>query len=215
MINNIPEFADISEPRFEFRSFGQNFDRVHFRMARLSSPIPEKFWERFSEEIYIISQKNDNSNIKIRDLKLDIKTLVRTVEGLEQWNPVFKAAFPLTAEMLKDVVFSNFLAKNLKPDKALYQPDDFLNLIKLNPDLQAVRVRKQRFGYLVNNTICEYGIVLFNGARVVTVSSESAKIKDIQQTLKDLELENVENINYIQAIKRVTGMIAKPLANED
>jgi hypothetical protein len=32
--------------------------------------------------------------------------------------------------------------------------------------------------------------------------------------VKDIGLEGVENINYLQAIKRVIGMINKPFANE-
>jgi hypothetical protein len=67
---------------------------------------------------------------------------------------------------------------------------------------------------MVNDTICEYAVVLINGARVVTVSSESTEVENILKTLSDLKLEGVENINYLQAIKRVIGMINKPLANE-
>jgi hypothetical protein len=67
---------------------------------------------------------------------------------------------------------------------------------------------------MINNTICEFGVVLINGARLVTVNSESTEIDDIKKTIADLHLEGVENINYLQAIKRVTGMIHKPLANE-
>ena len=40
------------------------------------------------------------------------------------------------------------------------------------------------------------------------------KIPNIQmKTIKDLELEGIENINYLQAAKRVVGMIDKKLAN--
>ena len=46
---------------------------------------------------------------------------------------------------------------------------------------------------MVNNTICEVGNVLINGAKVVTINSESTEIEDI---------------------KRVIGMSDKPLANE-
>jgi len=42
------KIGEISKPRFEFRSFGQDFDEAHFRMARLSMPVPEKVWERYS-----------------------------------------------------------------------------------------------------------------------------------------------------------------------
>jgi hypothetical protein len=92
--------------------------------------------------------------------------------------------------------------------------DELINIIKENPDLQAVRVSKERYGYMVNNTICEFGIVKINGAQVVTINSESTEVEDIKKTIKDIGLEGVENINYLQAIKRVIGMIDKPLANK-
>ena len=41
--------GEISKPRFEFRTFGQNFDNANKRMARLSMPVPEKVWERHSD----------------------------------------------------------------------------------------------------------------------------------------------------------------------
>jgi hypothetical protein len=66
---------------------------------------------------------------------------------------------------------------------------------------------------MVNDTICEYGEVLINGARVVTINSESTEVADILKTVKEVGLEGVENINYLQAIKRVIGFINKPLAN--
>jgi hypothetical protein len=68
------KIGEISKPRFEFRSFGQNFDEAARRMARLSVPVPEKVWERCSSEIYIVSRTNDINNTKIRDGKMDIKT---------------------------------------------------------------------------------------------------------------------------------------------
>ncbi len=51
------KIGEISKPRFEFRSFGQCFCEAHKRMARLSVPVPEKVWERSSDEIYIISAR--------------------------------------------------------------------------------------------------------------------------------------------------------------
>jgi hypothetical protein len=49
---------------------------------------------------------------------------------------------------------------------------------------------------------------------VQTINSESTEIEDIKKTIADCHLEGVENINYLQAIKRVIGMSDKPLANE-
>ena len=208
------KIGEISKPRFEFRSFGQDFDEAHFRMARLSVPVPEKVWERHSDEIYILSRTNDINNTKIRDGKMDIKTYVQTVDGLEQWNPLMKGEFPIKTEVLKTEVFPAFQVEMPALDQAEYSYEEFLAMINRHPDLQAVRVHKERYGYMVNNTICEFGYVLINGAMVATINSESTEVEDIKKTMKDVGLEGVENINYLQAIKRVIGWIDKPLANE-
>ncbi len=207
------KIGEVSKPRFEFRSFGQNFDAAAKRMARLSVPVPEKVWERYSDEIYILSRTNDINNTKIRDGKMDIKTFVQTVEGLEQWNPLMKGEFPISAKVLTEEVFPAFMVEMPPLTKDVITYEEFLEMIYAHPDLAAVKVHKQRFGYMVNNTICEYGEVLINGARVVTINSESTEVEDILKTIKDVGLEGVENINYLQAIKRVIGMINKPLAN--
>lgn len=208
------KIGEISKPRFEFRSFGQDFEEAHYRMARLSVPVPEKVWERYSEEIYILSRTNDINNTKIRDGKMDIKTYVQTVDGLEQWNPLMKGEFPIKTSVLKQEVFPAFQVTMPELNKDEYTYDEFIEIIKKHPDLQAVRVNKERYGYMVNNTICEYGLVWINGAQVVTINSESTEVEDIKKTIKDVGLEGVENINYLQAIKRIIGMIDKPLANE-
>lgn len=208
------EIGAISKPRFEFRSFGRCFAEAEKRMARLSVPVPEKVWERRSVETYIVSRTNDIHNTKIRDGKMDIKIYVQTVEGLEQWNPLMKGEFPISAQTLQTEVFPAFLVMNLPVlTKETYTLEEFLGMIEDHPDLQAVSVEKIRYGYMVNDTICETGEVYINGAMVKTINSESVELADIKETMQDVGLEGVENINYLQAIKRVIGMINKPLAN--
>ncbi len=146
---------------------------------------------------------------KIRDGKIDIKTYVQTVEGLEHWNPLMKAEFPISREVLQQEVFPAFQVALPALEQESYSYDEFISLILAHKDLQAVKVHKQRFAYTVNNTICETGNILINGAKVVTINSESTEIKDIKKTLNDIGLTEIENINYLQAIKRVIGMIDK------
>ena len=139
---------------------------------------------------------------------------MKAVDGLEQWNPLMKGEFPISKEVLEKEVFPAFMVKAPVMRKKTYTYNEFMKMVKANPDLAAVRVHKRRFGYMVNDTICEFGEVLINGAKVVTINSESTEIEDIKKTIKDCHLEGVENINYLQAIKRVIGMSDKPLANE-
>ena len=205
--------GEISKPRFEFRSFGQDFNKQAERMARLSIPIPEKLRVRHSQESYIMSRTNDINNTKIRDGKMDIKTYVQTVDGLEQWNPLMKIEFPMSVNFLKSDIFPAFQAERPDFEKTEYTMDEFLAMVKKHLDLQAVSVVKERFGYMVNDTICEVGNILINGAKVITINSESTELDDIKKTVIDVGLDDVENINYLQAIKRVIGWIDKPLAN--
>lgn len=213
MASDTITIGEASKPRFEFRSFGQNFEAAAARMARMSMPLPEKFWERHSDEIYIMSRTNDVNNTKIRDAKMDIKTFVQSLDGLEQWNPLMKGQFPMTADLLKNEVFPAFRVNTPSLSKEVYSYEEFMEMIDQHADLQAVRVHKQRFGYLVNDTIGETGNILVNGAKIVTINLESTDVEAIKKTMKELGLEGIENINYLQAIKRVIGMINKPLAN--
>lgn len=205
--------GEISKPRFEFRTFGQDFAEAARLMARLSVPVPRKVWERTSDEIYIVSRTNDVNNTKIRDGKMDIKTFVIEEKGLEQWNPLMKGEFPLPADVLRDEVFPAFRVDVPELGGEAVSYDDFLAMVKAHPDLQAVKVGKRRFGYMVNDTICEVAEVLINGAKVISVNSESTEIDDILRTVADLGLDGVENINYLQAIKRVIGWSDADLAN--
>ncbi len=207
------KIGEISKPRFEFRTFGQDFEDAAFLMARLSVPVPEKVWERESAEIYIVSRANDVNNMKIRDGKMDIKTFVTEVDGLEQWNPLMKGEFPIATKVLMDDVFPAFQVEATDFEQDTYTLEEFLDLVRAHPELQAVKVHKQRFGFMVNDTICEVANVLINGAQVVSINSESTEIEDIKKTMEDVGLVGVENINYLQAIKRVIGWIEKDLAN--
>ena len=207
------QVGEISKPRFEFRSFGQGFNKQAERMARLSVPIPEKLWVRHSPEIYIMSRTNDINNTKIREGKMDITTYVQTVDEVEQWNPLTKTEFPVSIDFLKSDIFPAFQVDLPDFENNEYTVDEFLAMVKSHSDLQAVSVIKERFGYMVNDTICEVGNILINGAKAMTINSESTELDDIKKTMSDVGLDGVENINYLQAIKRVLGWIDKPLAD--
>ncbi len=213
MTSGILTTGESIHPRFEFRSFGQHFEQAAHRMSRLSMPVAENLWDRSSDEIYIISRNQDLYNTKVRDGKMDIKSQVQILEGLEQWKPVLKTDFPVKAVWIKEELIPLLNLNTPELPRTIYSFDDFVEWADQQTELQAVRIHKRRFAYSINNTICETGEVLINGAKVQTISCEGTGTFEVLQTLKDLGLMGVENINYLQAIKRVIGMIHKPLAN--
>ena len=137
------KIGEISKPRFEFRTFGQDLSESSQLMAELSISVPENVRHRRSEEIYIVSRANNYNNVKIRDGRLDIKTYVKNLKGLEQWNPTMKVEFPISKTVINNDIFPAFNIKIQRLIKNEYQLPEFLNLIGKNSYLQEVKVNKE------------------------------------------------------------------------
>ncbi len=190
-------------PRYEFRTFKQNFGLAEEKLRRLS-PC-EKIRE--SSEIYIMSAGNNDNNTKIRDEKMDIKVFVKEEKGLQQWVPRMKAEFPIKAKTLRDEVFPAFSAAVPELKRFEYTLAQYLDeIIKPHPALTAVRVFKRRFGFSVNGCITEIAELLINGAAIKTFAVESEDVEAILQAKQQLGLSEYENVSYLLAIKRIIGM---------
>ena len=196
------------KPRFEFRTFAQDFGIVERRIRSLSSV--EKIRE--SAEIYIMSRANNENNTKIRDDLMDIKVFIQKKRGLEQWNPRMKGTFPMTVEAISSDVFPAFEVDTPEFHRAVYTLDEYLNeIIRPHSELQAVHVFKRRFGFTINDCIVELADVYINGAHVKTANVESVDVEAILKTKEMVNLQDYENINYLMAIKRVIGMEPEPI----
>ncbi len=194
-------------PRYEFRTFAQNFGLVETKMRQLSpcSMIRE------SQEVYIVSGANNENNIKIRDMKMDIKELVEIKQGLERWNPRMKGQFPMQTDVIRNEVFPAFAVKEPEFERDAYSLDQCLGeLISPHPELSVVDVFKRRFAFTINGCITEIAQLLINGAAIQTVAVELEDGDAILEAKKILGLTEYENVNYPLAIKRVIGMEPLP-----
>jgi len=196
------------KPRFEFRTFARDLGMVERKMRELS-PVE---MIRESSEIYIISRANNENNTKIRDAKMDIKIFIQEKSGLEQWNPRMKGVFPMEANQIRSEVFPAFGVTIPEFRKDTYTLDEYLSeLIQPHPDLLAVHVMKRRFAFTINACIAEIGDVYINGARIRTANLESVDTDAILEGMNMVGLTEYDNINYLMAIKRVTGMEPGPI----
>ena len=194
-------------PRYEFRTFAQNFGMVETKMRKISKC--EQIRE--SSEIYIVSAANNENNTKIRDRKMDIKVLVETKQGLERWNPRMKGEFPMKAEMIKNEVFPAFGVQEPKFKRDEYTLDQYLSeIIMPHPQLTAAQVFKRRFAFTINGCITEIAHLLINGAAIQTVAVELEDVAAILKAIDILGLTEYENINYLRAIKRIIGLEPLP-----
>ena len=195
--------AEKTIPRAEFRVFGQGvIDIVGLAMWHAQAKL---FKIRQSEETYILSRHTNEANVKIRDGLLDIKTKVgETDRGYEIFQPRGKFQFPVKEGELA-AIFEHLLAP-VSAGKASCSLDEFLDLVAKSPDLTAVSVQKERYGFSVDGVICEYAEVLFNGALIETACVESEDYAAMEGVIKKLEIDAFENTNYLLAAKQVVGM---------
>jgi exopolyphosphatase/guanosine-5'-triphosphate,3'-diphosphate pyrophosphatase len=190
-------------PRYEFRAFAQNFGLAEEKMRRLSKL--DKFRE--SSEIYILSNGNNENNVKIRYDTLDIKAFVKEEKGLQQWKPRMRTEFPMKMEVLRDDVFPALGTAVPEFNRSEYTLEQFLeDILMPHPELVLARVFKRRFGYTINGCISEIAELLINGATIKTMALESADIETVLKVKQKLGLHEYENVNYLLAIKRILGM---------
>jgi hypothetical protein len=190
-------------PRYEFRAFAQNFGLAEEKIRKLSKL--DKFRE--SSEIYILSNGNNENNVKIRYDTLDIKVFVKEENGLQQWKPRMRAEFPMKIKVLRDDVFPALGTAVAEFNRSEYTLEQFLEDIMIpHPELVLARVFKRRFGYTINGCISEIAALLINGAAIKTMALESADIEAVLKVKQMLGLHEYENVNYLLAIKRILGM---------
>ena len=190
-------------PRYEFRAFAQNFGLAEEKMRKLSEL--DKFRE--TSEIYILSNDNNENNVKIRYDTLDIKVFVKEEKGLQQWKPRTRAEFPMKMEVFRDDVFPALGTAVPEFNRSEYTLEQFLEDILIPyPELVLARVFKRRFGYTINGCISEIAELLINGAAIKTMALESTDIEAVLKAKQMLGLHEYENVNYLLAIKRILGM---------
>src|SRR5215213_7678195 len=79
-------------PRWEWRTLGDHLGDADARFAGLAAERVEE-----SDEVYVLSVRSVAS-VKVRADLMDVKQLQSVNgDGLQQWKPILKAAFPLAA----------------------------------------------------------------------------------------------------------------------
>lgn len=184
-----PEVTEI-RPRWEWRSFGRRFGPAEAQIARLQAgPAAE------SDELYLLA--GSGANVKIRDVRMDIKVL-REVngDGLEQWTPVMKAGFPLPAADVTKVLRSLGL-----PVPAALRPttsqDEFLAAFAApGGPVRIVNVHKKRVRTTIGGCMAELSEVVADGRATRTLAVESEDAAAVIAAVRGLGLGDYLNTSY-------------------
>jgi hypothetical protein len=194
-------------PRYEFRAFAQSFGQVIDEIRNRANPE----LIRESSDTYLVTRINDTHNVKLRYDQLDIKELVNVQDGLEQWYPALKLNFPVEAAHIKDKIFSNLKIESPTLERDLYTEAQFLEeVIWPSPKVQQARVFKQRFHFTIEDCMVEINELLVNGAAIGSVAVEAEDAEAVLRVREVIGLQAYENVNYLQAIKRILGLAPLP-----
>ena len=189
-------------PRWEWRTFGENFGESENKIKAYELGNFKK-----SSEKYILS-RNSNENCKVRDELMDIKSLQQVNDDkLEQWYPTLKEGFPLSQETITMLCKDFFKVEVPAMDKEAYDFEAYIELCKSVKDLVVVDVYKERSIYVINEAIVEIAETKFNGVPMRTICVEHTDPENVINVVRMLEADKFENINYIQAMKKAVGLL--------
>ncbi|HEY6570566.1 MAG TPA: hypothetical protein VIZ22_09765 [Candidatus Limnocylindrales bacterium] len=184
-------------PRWEWRTFGSRYGIAESRFAALTPTGVQE-----SDELYLVGGAGDN--VKVRDDLMDIKVLRETdADGLERWEPVMKAAFPLPAADVGRVFESLRLAA---PDLAreAYTLDQFVDeLVAPSGTLRAVKVHKRRVRYKVGGCTSEVSDVTVDGIASRTIAIESEDAAAVVAAVRSVGLDGFHNMSYPVGLRAV------------
>src|SRR4051812_7216457 len=190
-------------PRWEWRTFGESFGAAEAMFAELSPELVEE-----STELYLLSRR-DGDTVKIRDELMDAKRLERVNDdGLEQWNPVLKAPFPLSADTVRSVLTA------LRVDapelaRTTYTVAELLDeVVRPSCELRSVEAHKLRRHYTVGGCMAELTDVRAGRASTRTVAIESQDAARVIATVRELGLESRPNTSFPRGLEKLVGLRA-------
>jgi exopolyphosphatase/guanosine-5'-triphosphate,3'-diphosphate pyrophosphatase len=185
-------------PRWEWRTFGERFGDAEDGFAALT---PESVHE--SDEMYLLSPAADES-VKVRDGLLDIKHLERVNhDGLEQWKPVLKEGFPLSAEAVGVALTALGVPPPHPPSASTVE-----DLVSAGRGLVAVPVRKRRAHYMLGGCMAELTDVRTDTAATRTIAVEADDPARVIAAVRELGLGERPNVSFPRGLKTLLGLDA-------
>ena len=186
-------------PRWEWRTFGASFGAADEILARST---PTGLAE--SDELYLLSEAGDN--VKIRADLMDIKAQ-RDVDrhGLQQWEPVLKATFPLNAA---DVAATFEALRQPLPALAsdAYSQAVLLDeLVEPGPAVRLESVHKRRVRYRVEECMVELTDIAVGDRHTRTLAIEAEDPDAVWAAVTALGLTDRVNTSVPRGLLALVG----------
>jgi exopolyphosphatase/guanosine-5'-triphosphate,3'-diphosphate pyrophosphatase len=187
-------------PRWEWRTFGEAFPQL--------DPLPPAFEPGAivdSDEIYLLSLSS-GASVKVRGGQMDVKEFVeRNDDGLEQWRPILKADFPLSADDVASVL-TTLGVEAPALERGEYTVAELLDeVVAPQPELHAVAVHKHRARYTIAGCMAELSSFRTDTGERQTIAVEATDAAAVAATVRSLGFEPQSNVNVPRGLKLLAG----------
>jgi exopolyphosphatase / guanosine-5'-triphosphate,3'-diphosphate pyrophosphatase len=183
-------------PRWEWRTFGNEHGPAEREiLAEAASEAVE------SDERYLLG--SDRANVKLRDDLVDVKVLREVnADGLERWEPVLKAGFPLSADDVARVHDAFGLPS--PPRSTAASIDDLVReLGSSGLEVRSISVRKRRTRATFHGCMAEVADLSVDGRSTRTVAIESEDAAAVSASVRAAGLEDYVNTSYPRALAAI------------
>ena len=183
-------------PRWEWRTFVDGFDTAG---TPLDGPAPVVVE---STELYVVAATGGDI-VKVRNELMDVKHLHQVdADGLEQWSPVLKTGFPLSATDVAAVL----VALGVDPAgplarTAYTQPELLAEVVDPHPLLFAVNVHKTRRRFRPEGCLAEVTSVETDHGSTLSIAVESEDAARVAELVGALGLSTWPNLNYARQLR--------------
>lgn len=184
--------------RYEFRQFAADLTKVRNAFAKLARG--EEL--RVSQETYIVTRLNIESNVKIRGGRLQVKTLEARLGTLELWARPLNAEFPVAVDDIESVVLPALGLDLEIGDRGAFAEGPFLALMGEQHALAIIEVEKQRTLYEIDACVAEFCRLQLGGDAVQTIAIEALDAGAASALLDKVDLGEALNESYAEFLQR-------------
>ncbi len=190
------KFSDV--PRYEFRQFGADLKATRERFEALGEG--KKHPAR--RETYIVTRLNIESNVKLRDGRLEVKLLRGRQQMLEQWERTLAAEFPVSVDDIESLVLPPLGLDIEIAERGALTEGTLMALVSGQHALATVVIEKERTLYDLGDCEAEFCKLRIGDDKLHTISIETPDAVVAADVLGKAGLSDAANESYAEFLQR-------------